>query len=203
MDLKKSPARIVLLLITLAVFIWSGIGPKDRPTWWLETAPALIGFALIFAFWRRFPLSLFLFTLICIHAWILCLGGKYTYAFVPIGDWAKDFFGFSRNHYDRLGHLMQGLEPAILAREIFIRNRVAKSETWTNFFAVCFALAFSALYELLEWLTAILMDQASEAFLGTQGDIWDTQADMFCALLGATFAVLVLRKLHDRSLKSL
>lgn len=193
--------RYSLLFITFAIFIWSGINPKDRATWVLETLPSMIGFTLVFIFWRRFPLSFLLFTLICIHSWILCVGGKYTYALVPIGDWFRDFFGFERNHYDRLGHLIQGFEPAILAREILIRHRVTRSEAWTNFYAICFTLAFSAFYELIEWVTALILNQGAEAFLGTQGDIWDTQSDMFCALVGALAAIFLLRRFHDHSIR--
>ena len=188
----------------LPVLAWSGWHPHDRITWWLEVAPVFIGFiALFVAQIKGWKFSDFALILLGMHMVVLMVGGRYTYALVPIGDWAKDTFGFSRNHYDRLGHIMQGLAPAILCREVFIRNKVIQKRGWLGFLIVCFCMAVSAIYELIEWATALLSAEAAEAFLGTQGDVWDTQTDMFCALIGATFAVILLRVPHDRSMAKL
>jgi len=150
--------------------------------------------------WRFSNLSL---VLLALHMIVLMVGGRYTYALVPPGDWAKETFGFSRNHYDRIGHLLQGLVPAILFREIVIRNRVIAKRGWLAFLIVCFCMMVSAVYELLEWGAALVSVEASESFLGTQGDSWDTQTDMFCALLGSLAAVILLRVPHDRSIRKL
>lgn len=193
----------ILFALSLFVLVWSGISPKDRPTWILEAGPGILGFILIAYFWRKFPLTNLLLGLICIHAIILFIGGKYTYAEVPAGAWFSSLLGWSRNHYDRLGHFFQGLEPAILAREILLRKRVVPRGGWLNLFVVSICLAFSAFYELIEWATAFAMGEGSSAFLGTQGDIWDTQKDMFFALLGALVAVTLLARWHDRQLAQL
>ncbi|QTN34423.1 DUF2238 domain-containing protein [Akkermansiaceae bacterium] len=188
----------------LPVLAWSGWQPFDTLTWWLEVAPVFVGFIVIFIAqamgWR---LSNFALVLVGLHMVVLTVGGHYTYALVPIGDWAKDSFGFSRNHYDRLGHIMQGLVPAIVCREVFIRNKVIAKRGWMAFCTVCFCMAVSAIYELLEWVAALVSEEAAESFLGTQGDNWDTQSDMFCALIGALFAVILLRAPHDRSMRKL
>lgn len=200
----KTHPNIVLLLAMLPVLAWSGWRPYDRMTWWLEVSPVFIGFiALFIAQMKGWRLSNVAIVLIALHMIVLMIGGKYTYALVPIGEWAREVFGFSRNHYDRLGHLMQGLVPAIVCREVFVRNRVVARRGWLAFLTVCFCLAVSAVYELIEWATALISKEASESFLGTQGDHWDTQNDMFCALIGATAAVILLRIPHNRSMAKL
>ncbi len=188
----------------LPVLAWSSWHPYDRTTWWLEVSPVFAGFIAIFiAQARGWRLSSLTLALIALHMIVLMVGGKYTYALVPAGEWVKELFGFSRNHYDRLGHIMQGLVPAIVCREIFVRNRVVAKRGWLGFLTVCFCLAVSAVYELIEWATALISAEAAESFLGTQGDNWDTQNDMFCALIGATFAVVLLRIPHNRSMAKL
>lgn len=188
----------------LPVLAWSGWRPYDRLTWWLEVSPVFVGFITLFiAQTKGWRLSNVALVLIALHMIVLMIGGKYTYALVPIGEWARDSFGFSRNHYDRLGHIMQGLVPGIICREIFVRNRVVAKRGWLAFLTVCFCMTVSAVYELIEWATALISADASESFLGTQGDNWDTQNDMFCALIGATFAVVLLRIPHNRSMAKL
>ncbi len=191
------------IVIFLAVLIWSGIGPHDYPTWLLEVAPALIAAAILWFTRERFPLTRLTCILILIHCVILMVGGHYTYAEVPLGDWIRDAFDQSRNDYDKLGHFAQGFVPAIIAREILIRKKVINYPGWRDFLIVCVCLAFSALYELIEWWVALLSGEAAESFLGTQGYIWDTQSDMWLALLGAVFALVLLSRLHDRQLRSL
>ncbi len=201
-----SPARrepLVLLVVALAALVVSGIGPKDRFTWLLEVAPVLIGVPILVATARRFPLTPLLYRLLFLHALVLMAGGHWTYAEVPLGEWAKQAFGFTRNHYDRLGHLMQGFVPAILAREILLRRSVLGRGGWLRLFVTSVCLAFSALYELIEWATAFATGEAATAFLGTQGDVWDTQWDMFLALCGALLAQALLARLHDRQLARL
>jgi putative membrane protein len=190
-----------LLGIVLAALVVSGIGPADRATWLLEVSPVLIGVPLLVATRRRFPLSRLLLWLLAAHALILIVGGHYTYAKVPLGFWVQKTFGFARNHYDRLGHLAQGFVPAILAREVLLRLSPLRRGGWLFFLVTCVCLAFSAFYELLEWWTALAAGAAAIAFLGTQGDIWDTQWDMFLALVGALSAQLTLARAHDRSLR--
>lgn len=190
-----------LLAIVLAALVVSGIEPADRATWLLEVFPVLIGAPLLLATRRRFPLSRLLLWLLAAHALILILGGHYTYAKTPPGFWMQDAFGLTRNHYDRLGHLAQGFVPAILAREILLRLSPLRRGAWLFFLVTCVCLAFSAIYELLEWWTALAAGAAAIAFLGTQGDVWDTQWDMFLALVGALAAQLTLARAHDRSLR--
>lgn len=186
-----------------ATLIWSGIAPKDQFTWLLEVAPALIAIAALAITYKSFRLTPLLYFLILLHCTVLMVGGHYTYAEVPLFDYIKPIFGFERNNYDKLGHFVQGFVPAMIAREILIRKGVMASRAWRNLFIVCFALAFSAFYELLEWLVAISTGDSAEAFLGTQGYVWDTQTDMFAALAGAICALLLLGKLHDRQLADL
>jgi putative membrane protein len=202
-DTKPAVYQWTLLGIVLAVLVWSGIEPHDRFTWFLEVAPVLIGLPIVIATGRRFPLTPLLYTLLTIHAVILMVGGKYTYAEVPAGFWVQDLLGLERNHYDRLGHFAQGFVPAILAREILWRRSPLRGSRWLGFVVVSICLAFSAFYELIEWWTAAASGEAADAFLGTQGDPWDTQWDMFLALLGALSALLLLRRVHDRQLASL
>lgn len=200
----KTHSHILLFLAMLPVLAWSGWRPYDRITWWLEVSPVFVGFiALFIAQAKGWRLSTLALLLIGLHMIVLMVGGKYTYALVPAGEWMKEAFGFSRNHYDRLGHIMQGLVPAIVCREILVRNRVIAKRGWLGFLTVCFCMAVSAVYELLEWAAALISVEASESFLGTQGDNWDTQNDMFCALIGALAAVVLLRIPHDRSMAKL
>lgn len=189
--------------IFLAVLAWSGIAPHDYPTWFLEVLPALIGGAVLWATRRRFPLTTLAYLLILVHAIILMVGGHYTYAEVPLGDWLREAFDQSRNNYDKIGHFAQGFVPAIVAREVVVRLGVFTSVNWRNFFIVCFCLAVSAFYELIEWWVALLSEEAAESFLGTQGYAWDTQSDMGIALTGAILALLLLGRLHDRQLETL
>ncbi|HSP14054.1 MAG TPA: DUF2238 domain-containing protein [Thermoanaerobaculia bacterium] len=191
----------VLLAVFLAALAWSAIRPHDYFTWVLEVFPALIGVAIVLATYRRFPLTPLLYTLLCIHAIILMVGGHYTYAEVPLGFWMQHAFGFARNNYDRIGHFAQGLVPAIISREILIRLGVVRRRGWLFFIVVSICLAISAAYELLEWRVAVAGGAKSDAFLGTQGDVWDTQEDMATALVGAIVGQLVLGRWHDRQIQ--
>lgn len=195
--------RPALLTIFAIVLAWSAWHPHDYFTWFLEVFPALIGVALVVAFNRRFPLTPLLLILLTVHALILMVGGHYTYALVPAGFWVSDALDLGRNHYDRLGHFAQGFVPAILAREILIRRNVVRGRGWLFTIVVSICLAFSAAYELLEWSVAAMTGEAAEAFLGTQGDVWDTQKDMALALIGAVSAQLILGRLHDRQIHTL
>ena len=194
--------RMLLALFAL-VFVWSAIRPHDYFTWSLEVFPAVIGLVLLIATRRTFPLTPLLYALLFLHATILAVGGHYTYTEVPLGNWVRDALGLARNHYDRLGHLAQGFVPAILAREILLRRGVVRSRGWLYFIVVCICLAVSAAYELLEWRVSIATGSKGDAFLGTQGDIWDTQEDMATALIGALMAPLLLGALHDRQIAGL
>lgn len=191
------------LLIFFAVLIWSAINPADRVTWWLEVLPALIGLGLLIYTRKRFPLTPLLYWLILIHCIILIVGGHYTYAEVPLGDWVQQWTGGERNNYDKLGHFAQGFVPAIIAREILIRREVVHGRGWLSYLVISITLAFSAFYELIEWWAALLSGGGAEAFLGTQGYIWDTQSDMLYALIGASIALLFLSKIHNRQIKAL
>lgn len=190
----------LLFAFTLAVFVWSGWAPHDRFTWCLEVFPAVIAGIVLLATYRRFRLSNLLYVLIAIHAMILMIGGKYTYALVPLGAWMEQWFGFTRNHYDRIGHFAQGFVPAIAAREVLIRVARYRRDAWLNVVIFSICAAVSLLYELLEWAVAEMTGSAAEAFLGTQGDVWDTQKDMAMACVGAICALLLLRRAHDRSI---
>lgn len=192
--------RLIWVGIFVAVLVWSGIGPKDYLTWGLEVAPAVIGALVLLLTMRRFPLTPVLYALILVHCVVLMVGGHYTYAEVPLFDAIGDLFGWERNNFDKLGHLLQGFVPAIIAREILVRRAVVASGAWRNLFIVCICLAFSAFYELIEWWVALLSGAGAEAFLGTQGYIWDTQSDMAWALGGAIAALLLLARLHDRQI---
>ena len=193
--------RLAWIAVFLAVLVWSGIGPKDYMTWCLEVAPAVIGGLVLWFTRDRFPLTTLVYVLILVHCVILMVGGHYTYAEVPLGEWAREAFDGSRNNYDKLGHFVQGFIPAMIARELVIRLGIFNSERWRNFFIVCFCLAFSAFYELIEWWVALLSDEAADSFLGTQGYVWDTQSDMGWALFGAVTALVLLGRLHDRQLR--
>jgi putative membrane protein len=185
------------------VFIWSGIQPKDYLTWFMEIAPALIAAVLLLLTRNRFPLTRLLYCLILIHCIILMIGGHYTYAEVPLFDWLKDSGHFERNNYDKIGHFAQGFVPAIVAREIIIRKAVLNHQGWLPFFVISICLSISACYELIEWWVALLIGQNADAFLGTQGYIWDTQSDMAYALLGAVLALVTLSQVHNRAITKL
>ncbi len=191
---------LILLAIASAVFTWSAIAPHDRFTWILEVLPAVIGATALAATWQPFPLSRLVYGLITLHAIILMIGGHYTYAEVPLFNWIRDEFGMARNHYDRVGHFAQGFVPAMIAREILLRRSPLQRGKWLNFVIVSICLAISAVYELFEWAAAAFSGEAADAFLGTQGDPWDTQKDMTLALIGACTALLLLSRLHDRSM---
>lgn len=193
--------KIIWVSIFSVVLAWSAISPEDYFTWLLEVLPALIGLIVLAFTYNKFRLTSLTYTLILIHCIILMVGGHYTYAKVPLFDWIRDFFELSRNNYDKVGHFAQGFIPAIVAREIFIRKTVVNTDRWLNFLVICFCLALSAFYELIEWWVAALTGESAEAFLGTQGYMWDTQSDMALALLGAIIALLTLSTLHDRQLK--
>ena len=195
--------KIAWIAVFIIVLVWSGINPKDYPTWALEVAPAVIGLAVLVATYRAFPLTPLLYTLILVHCLVLMVGGHYTYAEVPLFDALKPVLNFERNNFDKLGHLLQGFVPALIAREILIRHAVLTSPAWRNFFIVCFCLALSAVYEILEWAVAEISAAGAEAFLGTQGYAWDTQSDMAFALAGAVLALVMLGRLHDVQIRNI
>jgi len=190
------------LLVFAAVLLWSAINPADYFTWFLEVLPAIIGLLVLLATRKSFPLTPLVYGLILVHCVILMVGGHYTYAEVPLFDWIRDSFGLARNNYDKVGHFAQGFIPAMVAREILVRKKVVRVRGWLAFLVVCFCLAFSAFYELVEWLVALASGESAEAFLGTQGYVWDTQSDMGFALAGAVSALLLLSRLHDRQLRN-
>ena len=189
-----------MLLATLLVLLWSGINPRDRITWVFEVLPVILVLAILVPTAKSFPLSSLLYRLLFIHGLILMIGGHYTYSEVPVGYWFQEMFDLSRNHYDRLGHFVQGFVPAILAREILLRKTPLVPGRWLTFLIISVCLAFSAFYELIEWWTALLLGESADAVLGMQGDIWDSQWDMFLALVGACVSLATLSKVHDRSL---
>lgn len=202
-SLRFSPWVLAWLTVFFVVLTWSAISPFDRLTWWLEVVPALVALLILAATRQRFPLTTLVYTLILVHCVILMVGGHYTYAEVPAGNWLRDITNGTRNNYDKLGHFAQGFVPAMVARELMIRLHVVNRRGWLSFLVVCFCLAFSAFYELIEWWAALLSEAASESFLGTQGYAWDTQSDMLWALIGAVLALLTLSRLHDRQLARL
>ena len=195
--------RRMLLIATVISIILSGLSPKDRLTWFLEIAPVLIGIPILVATYTRFPLTPLLYRLLAGHAVVLMIGAHYTYAEVPLGRWGQDMFGFARNHYDRLGHFVQGFVPAILARELLLRTSPLQSGRWLFVLICSVCLAFSASYELFEWGMARALGQSATAFLGAQGDEWDTQSDMFLALLGSVSAQVCLSGTHNHQLAAL
>ena len=195
---RKEP--LVLLILAVSGLAASGLHPYDRLTWVLEIFPILIGFPILILSYRRFPLTPLLYRLLFIHMIILMVGGHYTYARVPAGFWVQDLFHFTRNHYDRLGHFAQGFVPAILAREILLRRTWLRPGKMLFYLVTSICLAFSAFYELFEWWTALAQGEAANDFLGTQGDVWDTQWDMFSALIGALAAQVALSRRHDKEL---
>ncbi len=203
MNLLTRHEKPALMALTLLALVASGTAPFDRLTWVLETSPVMLGLPLLVATRHRFPLTPLVYRLLFVHGLILMLGGAYTYARVPLGFWAQDAFDLSRNHYDRLGHLAQGFVPAMLTREILLRATPLRPGGWLFFLTACVVLAFSACYEFLEWGAALVMGGEAEAFLATQGDVWDTQWDMFLALLAALAAQALLSRRHDRQLARL
>jgi len=195
--------KYIWLAIYFSVLLWSADSPKDQFTWFLEVIPALIGLIILAVTFKKFPLTPLLYTLILIHMIILMVGGHYTYAEVPLFDWVKEILDQSRNNYDKVGHFAQGFTPAILARELLIRKNIVEgSKIWLNYIILSIVLAFSAFYELIEWWVALATGEDAEAFLGTQGYMWDTQSDMMYALIGAIVALILLSRLHDRQLKN-
>jgi putative membrane protein len=193
----------VLLTMLGAVFVWSAIQPHDRFTWYLEVFPVMIALPILLLTYKRFPFSRLAYGLMLVHAIILLIGGHYTYAEMPLFSWLRDVNGWDRNYYDRLGHVAQGFIPAIVAREILLRTSPLRPGKWLFFLVLCVALAISALYEMLEWWVAVASGSDAVAFLATQGDVWDTQWDMFLALLGALASLLLLSGWHDRSMRRL
>lgn len=189
-----------LLLLAAAVTALSGVGPADRATWLMEVAPTLLALPLLVLTYRRFRLTTLLYAALAVHACILALGGHYTYAEVPLGFWVRDALGLARNHYDRVGHLAQGFVPALVARELLLRTSPLRPGRWLFALVTLSCLGISACYELVEWWAAVLLGQGADAFLGTQGDLWDTQWDMFLALVGAVLAQLTLARAQDRQL---
>ncbi len=195
--------KIAWITLFTTVLVWSAISPADYLTWLLEAAPAIIGFIVLAITAKRFPLTPLSYTLILAHCIILMVGAHYTYAEVPLFDLIRDWLAQDRNNYDKLGHFVQGFVPAIICREILLRKQVFRSHAWQNFFIVCFCLAFSAFYELIEWWVALAAGISAEAFLGTQGDPWDTQSDMALALIGAVLSLVTLTNYHDKQLAAL
>ena len=193
----------LLWVAMLVALVLSGIHPYDRGTWVMEVAPIFIAVPVLVATWRRFPLTELLYVLIALHGLILIFGGAYTYARVPLGYWLQDWLGLARNPYDRIGHFMQGVTPALIAREIFIRGSYVSGRWMRAFLCVCVAMTVSACYELIEWCAALALGQGADAFLGTQGDPWDTQGDMFSALIGSIVGLAVLSRLQDAQIRGL
>ena len=202
--MKSIPrSHLALLATVVAVILWSSWKPHDRITWWLETSPGIAGLLLHIATYWRFRFTTLCYALIALHICVLCVGGHYTYARVPLFDWLGSVFGGQRNDYDRLGHFMQGFVPAVIAREVIIRLNVLNRRRWLPFLVLSICMGISAVYELVEWAVALVSGAASTDFLGTQGDVWDTQSDMFLALVGATAALLFLSAIHNRAIRKL
>jgi putative membrane protein len=199
-DMTTARLQAILVAAVATVFVWSGWAPKDRITWVLEVFPVIVAVPLLVATRRRFPLTPMAYGLVAIHACILMVGGRYTYAEVPLFNWIRDALHLARNDYDRVGHFAQGFVPALVAREILIRKSVVRRGGWLFFLVTCICLAISAVYELIEWSAAATSGSAADAFLGTQGDPWDTQKDMLLAWIGALAAQLTLRTIHDRQI---
>jgi len=200
---KISNKYILLIVFFFIGLIWSGINPKDQFTWIMEVFPAIIGFVILAAAYKRFRFTGLVYTFILIHCWILFIGGHYTYAEMPIFNWIRDVFHQSRNNYDKVGHFFQGFVPALIARELLIRQDVVKKRGWLAVIVVSICAAISVFYEFLEWGVAVATGEAADAFLGTQGYVWDTQSDMLYAVIGATAAVIFFSKIHDKAIKKL
>ena len=199
----RTRALLLGAAATLAVLAWSGAAPYDRLTWLMEVLPVMIALPLMMLTHRRYPLTSLLYAGIFVHGVVLMVGGAYTYARVPLGFQLVDWFGLSRNPYDKIGHFMQGFVPALVAREILLRGAYVRGARMLGFLVICVVLAISATYELIEWAAALAIGQGADEFLGTQGDMWDTQSDMFMALIGACTALALFSRLHDRQLRTL
>ncbi|GEQ18490.1 MULTISPECIES: DUF2238 domain-containing protein [Clostridium] len=195
--------HLILLVMLLSILIWSVIEPKDLFIWFLEVLPVIIGVSVLICIYPKYRFSNFIYVLITIESIILIVGGHYTYAEMPIFNWIRDTFDLSRNYYDRLGHFMQGFIPAMIAREIIIRNKVINKKKYLSFIVICICLAISASYELIEFVVAKLTGNAADAFLGTQGDVWDTQWDMLMALIGSVTSLSLFSRYHDKKLMQL
>ena len=193
----------LLLASFLAILVWSGIHPKDHFIWFLEVVPAIVGALALVMIYPKVKLTMLVYCLIWLHALVLMLGGHWTYAEMPLFSWLRDEYGLARNYYDRVGHFMQGFVPAIIAREVLLRNGVVKGRGWLFFLVTCIGLAISAFYEFTEWWVALASGSAADEFLATQGDIWDTQWDMFLALCGAIASQVLLARRHDRQLDAM
>jgi len=198
--MSKNQYPVLFSIVTLFILVGSCILTRDRSTWVLEVFPILLGFPILFFTYKRFPLTNLLYALIIVHFTILAVGGIYTYAEVPLGYWMKDWFHFSRNHYDRIGHFAQGFIPAVLVREILLRTTPLRQGKMLFFIVVCICLAVSAFYEFIEWWTVLIKGSSAEAFLGTQGDVWDAHWDMFFAMIGAITAMIIMPRFHDKFL---
>lgn len=203
MRAQRSHLLIVATLVLLGLLAWSGLRPFDRITWMMEVVPVFIALPVLWATYPRYPLTNLLYFFIFIHALVLILGGAYTYARVPLGFYLADWFGLERNPYDKIGHFFQGFVPALIAREILLRGQFIRGRKMLAFLVLCIVLAISAVYELIEWAAALIMGQGAEEFLGTQGDPWDTQSDMFLALIGGAVALLGFSRLQDRQIAKL
>lgn len=200
---NSNPYTVLWVILFFIVFIWSGVNPKDYPTWALEVSPAIIGFIVLAITRKTFPLTSLSYVLILLHCWILFVGGHYTYADVPLFDAIQEAFNHSRNNYDKVGHFAQGFVPAIICREVIIRRKLINDRFFTHFFTICFCLALSAFYELIEWWVAVSTGDSAVAFLATQGYVWDTQSDMAWALFAAIGALLSLSHFHDKQINRL
>ncbi len=200
---NNTRTALACLAVTLIVLLWSGFAPKDRVTWFMEVAPVFVALPIVLACWKRFPLTTLLTVVITLHAIVLMVGGKYTYAEMPLFNWIRDEFHLARNHYDRVGHFMQGFAPALVIRELLLRTSPMKPGKWLSTIMLFCCLGISATYELIEWQAAVGLGEGADAFLATQGDVWDTQKDMAMAGVGALVAILLFSKLHDRSLAKL
>lgn len=200
---RETISLLIYALVVSVALLYSGLAPFDRTTWWLEVLPVFIALPLLALTYRSFPLTSLLYLLITLHCLVLITGGAYSYARVPLGFWVQEWLELSRNPYDKLGHFMQGLVPALLTREILLRRGYLVVTRMTSFLAICVAMAFSACYELIEWWSALALGQGADEFLGTQGDPWDTQSDMFLALLGSSFGMICLSGIHNRQLSGL
>lgn len=198
--MPRDALNATLASLVVGALLASGIAPYERLTWLMEVAPVLVALPLLFATRRSYPLTTLLYLLITVHAFVLIAGGAYSYARVPLGFWLQDWLGTERNPYDKIGHFMQGFVPAMVGREILLRGAYVSGRRMTAFLCICIALAISAAYELIEWAAALGLGQGADEFLGTQGDVWDTQSDMFMALLGSTAALALLSRRHDRQL---
>lgn len=198
----NTPKKFALVVLAGALLV-SAVHPYDRPTWLLEVLPVLIGIPLLLWIDSRQRVTPLLFMLVIVHCLVLVYGGAYSYARVPLGFWMQDWFGFARNNYDKIGHFMQGFVPALIARETLLRSAGVNDARYLAFLCVCVSLAVSAFYELIEWCAALLLGKGADEFLGTQGDNWDTQSDMFMALIGAIVAIVLLSKTHDRAISKL